>query len=179
MMSEAAPTGRAVHLVNGSDIELHLPLLTQLAKECLVVVEFGVRHGESTKALIDGVLREVVSFDIADCSSDVLTQRAVRQGKEWKFRQVSSLDVSIPWCDMLFIDSKHTYEQLKAELEKHHSRVETYIVMHDTYLYGLQGEDGKAPGLMLAIDEFLEKYRDWHVVYECEDNNGLTVLRRM
>ena len=79
---------------------------------------------------------------------------------------------------MLFIDTWHTHDQLKEELERHHGKVSKFITMHDTETFGIEGEDKKKPGLTDALIEFLFKHKEWKIYKHYKNNNGLTILRR-
>jgi len=127
-----------------TDIQQHLGVLCGLAMQSKQVVEFGVRHGHSTVALCwPGV--PVTSYDIASCEPHV--SRLKKEHPHWTFIQKSSLKVEIPECDLLFIDSEHTYDHLSEELRLHARAVRRWIVMHDTEKFGEKDYYGKEPGL--------------------------------
>jgi len=160
-----------------SDIQQHLGVLCGLAMQSKLVVEFGVRHGFSTSALCVAKA-PVVSYDIVDCEPHA--SRLRKEHPHWKFIQASSLDVVIPQCDLLFIDSKHTYDQLFSELNKHHSSVRKWIVMHDTEKFGRVDYYGKKPGIMDAIEVFRsDNHATWKLLLHLPNNNGLTILQRI
>jgi len=79
---------------------------------------------------------------------------------------------------MLFIDGEHTYRQVKAELEKFGESVVRWIVLHDTETFAHKGKDGSTPGLMDAINEFVEGGNGWKKMLHLTHNNGLTILER-
>ena len=95
----------------------------------------------------------------------------------FEFLQGDSLSVEIEETDLLFIDTKHVGDQLWAELSKHALRVRRWIALHDTQLFGEQGEDGGA-GLLPALRRFLRENPKWSVVYHTQANHGLTVTGR-
>lgn len=126
------------------------------------VVELGVRCGFSTACFLT-TCANLTSYDI------VMTPEAEQlQSKcsKWKFHKKSSLDVIIPDCDILFIDTAHTYDQLLQELTLHHRNVKQRIVMHDTNDINLKN----------AIKDFLAKNPKWSVEQETTVSNGLTTL---
>lgn len=162
----------------------HLPTLRDLARHCQVCVEFGCKHGASATALLLGCPGLVVSYDIAE------TPRA-RQLKElagigWCYRlQDTRTADDVPDCDLLFIDSLHTYAQVKAELQRHAHRVSRYLVFHDTITFGSVGavdESGKAvPGVLgirPAIDELMIADPSWRIARHDTHSHGLLVLAR-
>jgi hypothetical protein len=94
-----------------------------------------------------------------------------------------TLEASIEDTDLLFIDTKHTYHQLSQELYLHSEKVKTYIIIHDTETYGRKDEGKKERagkhGLMTAIEDFLGNNPEWKIKEHFENNNGLTVLKRV
>lgn len=161
------------------DIEEHMDFLRETAAECDVVVEFGVRDGSgSTLAFIQGVKKALYSYDVAPCPCPRIREIAQNRGVQWEFRLEDSRAAVLPHCDFLFIDSLHTYPQLKVELGQHGNWPARYLGFHDTVTFGDRGEDQQRPGLMLAIAEFLEENPHWTVKTHREFNNGLLLLER-
>lgn len=160
-----------------SDINEHITFLYQLAKECNSITEFGVRHGKSTRAfLYSGI--PLKSYDL-ELNSDLenLFYYAKQQGYDVNYIKANVLGIIIEPVDLLFIDTWHVYSQLKQELKLHGNKANKYIVFHDTFTYGLTGEDGNM-GLLPAIIEFLIENPHWKIRYFFTNNNGLTVLER-
>ena len=192
IMERSPPTDLEAHYKKicetPSDINEHLPYLRQLStglSEC----EFGCRLGSSTVALaLDS--KSFHSYDIDPRA--VKYVRALLQGlisnpdREVNVTEQNTLSArfKLPWCDLLFIDSLHTYKQLSAELAKHHHEVGKYIAFHDTVTFGEKSEDGTTPGLRQAIQEFMDSaktYRNepaWKVLVDRQMNNGLMVIER-
>ena len=180
------------------DIHEHLLTLRNLATECEHVTEFGTRFGISTAALICGQPDKVVTYDLNAqffepyrFETEALAQTA---GVEFQTVEGDVLGVDIEETELLFIDTFHTYNQLTAELSKHSRKVKKYIVLHDTVTYGTRDEepydngmvstylDGlqrASTGLWMALEDFLEGNADWKLDIHYENNNGLTVLKRM
>lgn len=152
-----------------SDIYMHLPTLRSYADQCDSVVEFGVRGCVSTFALLASNAKKVTSYDIFDVAVPVV--------EKFTFICANDLEVEIEQTDFLFIDSLHTYNQLKQELELHHSKVNKFIGFHDTGIFKVNGEDGGI-GLMPAINEFLMENFDWEICYKTDVNNGLTIIEK-
>jgi len=158
-----------------TDINQHLPLLQMYANKGNHITEFGVRNGQSTRAWLDSNVT-VRSYDLYE---DPVVRHLFNVASSFKDAQYiigNSLEVDIEPTDMLFIDTDHRYSQLKAELERHHEKVSTYIAFHDTLTYGCQCQDGK--GLLAAILEFMADHQEWGVEYHTTDNNGLTIIRK-
>jgi tetratricopeptide (TPR) repeat protein len=159
-----------------SDVSEHCPTLYALAKECRHVTEFGTRTAVSTTALLHAQPDKLVCYDKVTCPQvEVLRRLAGRT--EFVFHQADVLKVEIEPTDLLFIDTLHTYAQLREEFRLHGPRVRKYIVVHDTTTYGEKGEDDEK-GLWPAIEELLA-LRVFRVKQRYENNNGLTVLERV
>ena len=145
----------------GTDISDHLPTLYMLARMSSYVVEFGVRDGVSTRAIIES--------GTPSLHVDIEPAPFPFEKPHW-FAQASSLDVRIPPTDLLFIDTEHTYEQLSRELALHCDSVHRWIAMHDTE---------KFPDLRRAIADFLETDNGWEFLTHYQNNNGMTILQRV
>jgi hypothetical protein len=162
-----------------SDINENVHILYDLAKDCKTVVEFGVRSGVSTRAFLASDV-ELMSFDIVlHPKVHELFRTAQSQGKSVQYIKANVLDIEVEPMDLLFIDTLHTYEQLTQELALHGNKAKRYLAFHDTYTFGLQGEDGRdRRGLLTAIIEFQIKNPHWQFKIHKTNNNGFTVLER-
>ena len=161
-----------------TDINKHLPLLHGIACLCNSVTEFGVREGQSTRALLASSALKVRSYDLY-LDPNVARLYMVAQmypDRDAVYTIGNSLLIDIDQTDLLFIDTDHKYSQLKQELERHHTKVNKYLAFHDTHTYGTNCQDGK--GLLPAIMEFLRDHREWSVNYHTTENNGFTVLEK-
>lgn len=163
-----------------SDIKAHLPLLKSLADECQSIVEFGVRDGFSTKAFLASNAK-LRSYDLYLNPLIVdLFEQGQRSGKDIEFQAANSLQIEIDEVDMLFIDTEHSYRQLKAELELHGHKAKKYIVLHDTQAYGLKSEANidDEKGLLNALLEYLIDHPEWKFKHISREDSGLTVLEK-
>ena len=157
-----------------SDFNEHVPTLRMLASMCDTVVEFGVRRGVSTVALLASDAKTVFSYDLQR-TPEVASLEQKAGNTVFRFIQGDSLLVDSPPHDMLFIDTKHTYDQLIQELRKHSPNCKRWIVLHDTTTFGENGEGG-GRGLLPAVRDFLKENEDWSILREWSNNNGLMVL---
>lgn len=163
--------------VTGTDINEHVGTLMALSGSCAQVVELGVCLGTSTLSFLAGGCDKLDSWDID--KTHMVDKIKAAAGDRWTFHHDDSRDPAVPECDMLFIDSLHTREHLASELDMHHAKAKTFIVMHDTSEFGERGQDG-GPGLRLAIIDFLLEHPDeWRVSDHYPNCHGLTVLRRI
>lgn len=168
-----------------SDICEHLQLLYDLAKDCKHVTEMGVRFGDSTRAFLKAevVLR---SYDIQLNPKVIeLFKAADDAGRDVKYIKADVRQVEIEETDLLFIDTWHSYPQLKQELYLHGNKARKYLVFHDTWTYGMRDESwekNRTPigteGLLPAIIRFMIENPHWKFKEFRTNNNGLTVLER-
>ena len=162
-----------------SDINEHLPTLKRFADEVDHITEFGVRWVSSTLAFLASGAT-VISYDIA--TTPQIKQCIVKcsdQGIPWTYVEQSTLECEIEETDILFIDTLHTYDQLKGELSLHADKAREYMIFHDTELFGRRGMDSTPKGLMDALEEFLADHDEWVIHEQYKNNNGLTILKRV
>ena len=182
-----------------SDIHEHLPTLKFYAADCDSVTEMGVRGIVSTWAFLMGAPKKLTCIDLLNPTHyggnlQEVESLAEEAGIEFKFVQGDTLDMTIEECDMLFIDTYHVYDQLKAELALHADKAQKYIALHDTTSFRDHGEpmnnnitEGitaskghhQRKGIVPAIIEFLDEHQEWKVEMVYENNNGLTILKRV
>lgn len=168
-----------------SDINQHLPILYETAKECDHVTEMGVRHGSSTRAFLYADPKKYIAYDLnIDPEVNKLFEYCSELGKDFHYIQADVLKIEIEETDMLFIDTYHCYEQLSQELKLHSNKVRKYIAFHDTHTYARRGENldfmdfSGTKGIMYAIEEFLEENKNWKIVHDVDYNNGLMIIER-
>ncbi len=166
-----------------SDISEHLPTLRDYASKCKHVTEFGVRGIVSTWALMMGLPSgsDLISYDITHPGSDAVYIAACRANDnniDFQFILGDTRKITIAPTDLLFIDTFHTYNQLKTELELHGEKARKFIILHDTETFGKKGEAGDEAGLLPAIDWFIHNYPHWRIRAQYYFNNGLTILER-
>ena len=161
----------------GLDISEHLGLLRGLAEHDDVksIVEIGFRGGVSATALALA-WKPLTCIDIEPCAD--AAKRLKSLAPHFTFVQGDSLEIDIPECELLHIDSLHTYKQLLAELRRHADRVDQFIAMHDTETFGHRGKDGSTPGLMDAVHDFILNTSGWRMLLHLKNNNGFTILER-
>lgn len=166
-----------------SDINQHLPTLVAYAGQCRHVTEFGVRDAVSTTAWLWGLAgtdgATFVCYDLNDSTDLQLLTRMDLAGVSFEFRRIDVLTCMIEPTDLLFIDTIHTYGQLKAELYQHAESVRRWIVLHDTESFRThdEGGNGKGRGLWPAVEEFVAEGA-FEIREHFAFNNGLTILER-
>lgn len=170
------------HCDKKSDINEHLPTLKRYAEQCDSVVEMGVRFVVSTWAFLAAKPKSLISIDIQHPETLGVSLETIYRALEgidtkFEFRLENTLTNEIEECDLLFIDTLHTYEQLIQELRRHGNKAKKYLIFHDTTTFGVVSELG-GRGLNLAISEFMLDNTHWITDKIYENNNGLTILRR-
>ncbi len=166
-----------------SDINELLPILKKYAERCDHITEMGVRYVVSTYALMMGLPKTLISYDIVSiehhgASINGLKKLGSDNGIDFNFIVGDTTEIEIEETDFLFIDTWHVYDQLKQELKLHANKVRKYIGFHDTETFETEGETESYVGLWPAIEEFLDENKDWVIGERFEHNNGLTVLKR-
>lgn len=165
-----------------SDINEHLPALKAIADVCNHVTEFGVRDVVSTYAFLESKAKIIKAYDInfSHNMNDAL-RVSEKKGKDLTFIIANTLEVDIEETDLLFIDTLHTCNQLKAELDRHARKVNKFMAFHDVVTFGYRDENNNtvAPtGLLPAIFGFLAARPIWRVFYFNPANNGLLILEK-
>lgn len=180
------------HVAAKTAISAHLPRLRKMAEGLDLVVEFGVKRGGSSSAFMLAA-KEVISYDTAPtpeaCSLATISNN-------WQYKIEDSRTAHIPEVDLLFIDSLHTYEQAKAELNAHGNASTKYLVFHDTTTFWEVGADGETGnkkwnyqrgkgsvplnclGIGQAVLEFMASNQQWRVHASYPESHGLLVLQK-
>lgn len=178
-----------------SDIYEHLPTLYRYSQECEHITEMGTREITSTWAFLAAQPKKFVGVDIYVSANLPEAKRLSEEnGISFEFYNISTLKENfvIDETDFLFIDTAHTYGQLKNELQRHAHKVKKYIGFHDTVTFGHVNEipykenaefekqfENSPKGLVPAIMEFLESNPEWKLKEVFENNNGLTIIERV
>lgn len=170
------------HISHQSDIQEHVSTLREYSAGCSHVTEFGVRYGLSTIGLLMGNPKKMISYDLeGNDSVDEIVQLTKEYNMDYTFIEGNTLDIKIEPTELLFIDTNHSYNHLKKELNLHNSKVSKFIIMHDTVSFGFvsqyQTEENKNKGLVNAIYEFIQENPNWAIYRHYTNNNGLMVLK--
>lgn len=183
-----------------SDINEHLPVLKNYGSQCKHITEMGVRRVISSFAFAISNPKTLKLIDIhhpdyynGSENLNLISNYCLENNINFEFILGNSLSIDIEQTDLLFIDTLHIYQQLKMELDRHAKQVNKYIILHDTVLFGHQDdrtdyphlsytekiETGPIKGLWPALQEFLIKNNEWHMLEHFTNNNGLTILERV
>jgi lipopolysaccharide biosynthesis protein/predicted O-methyltransferase YrrM/predicted nuclease with TOPRIM domain len=173
-----------------SDINEHLDLLYEIAAytRARKIVELGTRGGNSTIALLAGAVEtegHVISVDWgkgAEHADEPPTWDALAQtstlitdklglGDYWRLVIADTAEFAREYddeIDLLFIDTGHSYDQTKKELDVWGRKVVNggFIILHDTVSFPEQNK---------AIWDFLDDYPSSDFV-EHKNCNGLGII---
>lgn len=169
-----------------TDINEHLPTIYEYAKRCDHITEMGVRDGQSTSAFLYAAPKKLISYDLyKDPNVEIWFNVAKDQGHDYHYIEANTLEIEIEPTEFLFIDTLHQYGQLKKELKLHADKVSRYIAFHDTVTYGQWGQDPSVEfgysggmGIAFAINQFLIMHKEWKVVHDATNNNGLMIIEK-
>ncbi len=155
----------------------HLPTLQILIETNNLknILEIGVEGGNSTMAILESLKKTkgfLISIDILPLQFHLLDLQKL--SPNWDFIQSDSLKINTRWfpkLDLLFIDSKHTREQLEAELQLFTPLLKhgCFIVLHDVNPEVL-------PEMNKAFQVFISENNIRNFWYY-PNNNGLGVIQ--
>jgi hypothetical protein len=167
-------------LNNFSDIQEYLPHLRRYASECKHITEFGTRTAVSTTALLAAQPDVLITYDIGLQLQYLQDLERVKGRTNFQYRQGDTLVIDIDETDMLFIDTLHTYAQLKIELQRHKGNVRKYLAFHDTTGFRFVDEvptPTEKKGLWTAIEEEMDS-ATWEMCFELPGGFGMTIFKR-
>lgn len=164
-MSPASEYRRRLNMK--TDIQQHMWYLhsTVLSYAAPVVIELGVGWGNSTSALLAAVTEAdgmLWSVDRGEVRKTGMIPDDWWGDAHWKFLQADDLSEEAgEWlpgrCDVLFVDSDHSYEHVLATLETHMPRVRPggIALFHDTQFRHPATDLGEPTGdVARALDDY-------------------------
>lgn len=187
-----------------SDINEHVPVHYELAKQCNSVMEIGVRNMVSTWGLLKGLSesKEKAKYIGIDLFSppheNMVKAKRVCQDHNIDFNFIVEDDLKVDtdkigMVDMIFLDALHQYGQVTQELEKYAPLSRKYFTFHDTSapwgnvdepLYGVEPfvlpdwVDKTKRGVWPAVEDFLIRHPEWSLKERKLNNHGFTILER-
>ena len=164
--------------IRQTDMHEHLPWISQMTSECKHATELGVGYAQSTR----GFLRHDIEMHSYDINVYPETREffdaAVKGGRRVTLHVQDTRTAVIDPTDIMLVDSYHSYEQVKIELQRHANKVKKYIFFHDTTLFGDRGQGGEL-GVWPAVQEFLQTHPEWQLVERRTNCNGMTLIKRI
>lgn len=171
-----------IHSKLRTDINEHLPTLYQLAVEinAKVVIELGVRSGESTIAFLEAMHTtdgHLWSVDVDPCEGAKQKMKRYGLDDRWTFTVLDDISYGMSkWdrtkkADIVFIDTSHEYRQTQMELNVYDQIVRPggLMILHDTV--------SRPQGVLKPIREFLDTHRGYRFE-NLENCCGLGILRK-
>lgn len=147
--------------------------LARLTRKTGVIVELGVRDGDTTRTLLaacEDSGSRLFSWDVNNCEPAVRDKTA-RMGlpwfaAEWRFSPGDSVNAGHAWergrggkgpVDMVFVDTDHTLATTRAEIAawSPHVRLGGCMAFHDYWLASPPQD-----GVEQAVDEFAGEHGD-------------------
>lgn len=151
--------------------------LMKYATECTTYAELGVHQGGTLSCALLAGFKYVEGVDISlEKYNKFLKPLAEAHAKEnkivFKMKEVDSgsLESIGPRVDMLLIDSYHKAYHMAKELKVHASRVNKYIIAHDTAKPTAELDN--------CLTDFCFNNPGWKVIERGESNVGYMVLKR-
>lgn len=158
----------------GSNMASHMPTLHLLANRWSFgsVVELGVGRGWSTVsflAALAGLGKKLQSFDVDPARHGAVLQasglESAALGRYWDFQVCDSVQAASRFAEasvsLLFVDTTHTYEKTKQELEAWLPKIHPtgLICGHDYYLYQHPAWTNVS-GVHRAVDQFAAGHKE-------------------
>ncbi len=144
---------------------------TNIARDCDHILELGVFTGLTTTAFMLAQPKSLISVDTTDQYfhiQDDLKAAAVAAGIAFEFRMLDDLTMPPVPCDLLFIDTTHTYDQTLSELNRFGQFARKKIVLHDM----------NVAGVYQAVFQWLWDNKNFHITYHDSMGCGAVVLER-
>jgi predicted O-methyltransferase YrrM len=167
----------------GTDISDHLAFLKQITidKDAKIVMEIGVRGGESTIAFLTGLEKTGGFMYSCDLNPPSFPVNSLYGKTPWDHfaggdRNYVGYSEQLGIrgrVDLLHIDTSHNYEDTKFELENFvpYLNETGVLLMHDV------DPESMYPDQMRAIHEWCANNPQWHYTYRA-GNNGMAVIYR-
>lgn len=171
-----------IHSRADTDIAEHLTTLYDITQVFYrpTVVELGLRDGHSTIGLLAAVEAKqgvMYSIDLEDTREHPNFNKEILESNRWNFIQGNDTDVVKRWdipINHLFIDTSHTYEHTKMELDQWGEFLtrDGVISLHDTNPYD---RASKTYGVLQAMKEYLNEHPDLTFFHK-RNSHGLGVI---
>lgn len=178
-----------------SGICAHLPRMVDLVKEAAAktraccVVELGVGGGDQSTIAWLYALKNLGPNGALHCYDQNapanlpdLHRLAAEQGTKFTFTRGDTLTAKSQDCDILFVDTLHTKEQVAKELNIFASKTSQFIAFHDTEAFKRHGQFLKSnndnTGVLDAVEEFVISNNAWGLKAHYLDDNGFLILAK-
>jgi hypothetical protein len=131
------------------DMAPHIDHLADYARGCETIVEFGIRGGVSTWAMLSAIDPNGKLYGV-DIDPDPPIPPAVRDDTRFRLIVGEAATVKLPvkHADLVMIDASHEFAPTVAELVRAASLTPRYILCHDYYYR-------HTPQVRLAVDGYV------------------------
>jgi len=159
---------------HGKDYTAQHDVIKLKASECQTYRELGIMQGATAAAAALAGYEKLHLIDIDIKSFLPFKSYFSEANINFKLENKSSISFNtdqLEKVDFLLIDSLHLADHLRKELSIHASRVNKYILFHDTFV---------KKELQRVIDKFVKaNYREWTLVEYYQKNVGYTLIKRI
>jgi len=170
-----------------SDINEHLPILKEYGNKCGTITEI-TKYDSTTYSFLSSKPVKMTSYIYNNFNDkDVIKKWTDKNNINFDYLNYKN-DININITDLLFIDYKHTYNDILFLLNKYNKIVNKYIIINDTSIYkdideilfdndksDIINKSDKS-GIYNAILDFI-KNNNWVIEKEFNNNNGLIILK--
>lgn len=171
----------------------HMPYLEDMASRASVIIEIGCGHGNgSTRAFERGLkwtthpagAKLFVSVDMEphypevvptlECWRKITSDSRAQEG----INGVNTLRIAVGVydspIDIIYIDTTHDYEHMRAELNMWKSVMcaTTIVLMHDSHMFGTPNID-----MVSAITDFCDANPEWEYIEITQESHGMGMMR--
>lgn len=174
-LQEFYETIRSCHEnAHGKEYTAQHDVIKLKASECQTYRELGIMQGATAAAAALAGYEKLHLIDIDIKSFLPFKQYFSKANINFKLENKSSISFNsdqLEKVDFLLIDSFHQSGHLRKELSIHASRVNKYILFHDTFT---------KKELQSVIDKFVkDNYTEWALVEYYQENVGYTLIKRI
>jgi len=158
---------------HGTEYMLVHDEIKEKLKHCDSYTELGINQGATLGIAFLNEVKVIRAYDIAlnpyNVAREHFDKHATKHNIDLKVYESDTLKVDLDYVDLLYIDTRHTYEHLKKELTLHGDKAKKYIIFHDTFAQH---------GLEQAVEEYVADNEYWEVITNCKINVGFMTIKR-
>ena len=147
--------------------------IIKCVKECSSYTELGVNQGATLAAAMLTNPKTIRAYDISlapyNKAKHLFDEYANDNSINYSAMESDTLKCTLDPVDVLYIDTLHRHDHLIKELALHASKVNKYIIFHDT---------AAQPGLKKAVKEYVTSHKEWRIVTDCTDNVGFMTIAK-
>lgn len=151
-----------------------------LEEDCISYKELGTHQGATAAAaclanpkILQSIELIDISFDLFDVNEHLFNSFCIQNDI---IILKNKIDSSNPISaknnvDLLLVDSVHTPNHLEKELKIHSSKIQKFMIFHDTAVNNFR--------LFKVLENFIKINLCWNIIEHYTNNYGYTVLKRI